>query len=192
MSLRPDRQTQQVNIDYPCPWTQERGGILTWEPSQASGIFVQYAFNPSGVHFAGLQLNDIENVNMTRQPFQQYIRDIDIPMARVGVATQGDFVTDWVYPIGSISPGDIAYVGPSGMVTNSPSFGGEVVGKFLSILTPDRHLVTLRGLGFSRQYIDVTQPSKPLVWENNPADRLLLVTPGYIKLRVDMGASLRR
>jgi hypothetical protein len=190
MSLRPDRQTQEVNIDFPCPWTQERGGALTWV--QASGMyFVQYTFDPSGVHFAGLQLNDVENVNMTRQPFQQYLRDIDIPFAIVGAASQGDFVTDWIYPIGTINQGDLAYVGPSGMITNSSSFGGEIVGKFLGVLVPDPHLVTLRGFGFSRQYIDTTKPSKPLIWENNPADRLLLATPGYIKVRIDMGASLR-
>lgn len=188
MSLRPSRQTQQVNIDFPCPWTQERGGALTW--TQASGIdFVQYSFDPSGVHFAGLQLNDIENVNFTRQPFQQYIRDTDIPFTRVGLGTQGDFITDWIYPVGTINQGDLAYVGPSGMITNSSSFGGEVVGKFLGILEPNRHLVTLRGLGFSRQYIDPV--TKVLTWENNPADRLLLVSDGYIKVRIDMGASLR-
>jgi hypothetical protein len=190
MSLRPERQTQQVNIDYQCPWTQERGGILSWV--QASGIyFAEYAFNPSGVHSIGIQLNDVENVNMTRQPFQQYIRNIDIPMARVGVATQGDFLTDWVYPVGTINPGDLAYAGPSGMITNSASFGGEVVGKFLSVLTPKPHTVTLRGMGFSRQYIDTTKPSKPLIWENNPADAIRLATPGFIKVRIDMGASLR-
>lgn len=190
MSLRPDRQTQGVNIDFPCPWTQERGGILSWV--QASGMyFVEYAFNPSGVHAAGLQLNDIENVNMARQPFQQYIRDMDIPFARVGIATQGDFLTDWIYPIGAISQGDIAYAGPSGMITNSPSFGGEVIGKFLGILMPKPHWVTLRGMGFSRQYIDTTKHSKPMIWENNPADAIRLATPGFIKIRVDMGASLR-
>ena len=190
MSLRPERQTQQVNIDFPCPHTQERGGLLSWV--QASGMyFVEYAFNPSGLHVAGLQLNDIEYVNMTRQPFQQYIRDIDIPFARVGIATQGDFLTDWVYPVGTINQGDLAYAGPSGMITNSRSFGGEVIGKFIGILIAKPHLVTLRGMGFSRQYIDTTKPSKPLVWENNPADAIRLVTPGFIKVRVDMGASLR-
>jgi len=190
MSLRPDRQTQQVNIDFPCPWTQERGGVLGW--AQASGMYyLEYAFDPSGVHIAGLQLNDIENVNMTRQPFQQYIRNIDIPFAIVGVATQGDFLTDWIYPVGAINQGDIAYAGPSGMITNSSTFGGEVIGKFIGVLIPKPHWVTLRGMGFSRQYIDTSKHSKPLIWENNPADAIRLATPGFIKVRIDMGASLK-
>ena len=190
MSLLPSRQTQQVNIDFPCPWTQERGGALTW--FSASGMYlVQYASDPSGTKFAGLQLNDIEYFNLVRQPFQQYIRNTDIPFTRVGTAQQGDFLTDWIYPVGNINQGDIAYVGPSGMITNSPAFGGEVVGKFLSILEPNPHTVTMRGFGFSRQYIDTTKPSKPLIWENNPADAINLATPGFIKVRIDMGASLR-
>jgi len=185
MSLLADRQTQQVNIDYPCPYTQERGGMLSW--FQASGLyFVQYAPNPSGIPSIGIQLNDIENVNFVRQPFQQYIRDMDIPFTRVGAATKGDFVTDWIYPVGNINQGDLAYVGPSGMITNSSMFGGQLIGKFLSILRPDPHVVWMRGLGFSREYIDTTKPSKPLIFENNPADAIRLATPGYIKVRIDM------
>jgi hypothetical protein len=158
----------------------------------ASGMyFVEYAFNPSGMKFAGLQLNDTEYFNMTRQPFQQYLRDTDIPFTILGVAHQGDFVTDWIYPVGNIMPGDAAYVGPSGMITNTPAFGGEIVGQFLGVLQPSPHLVTCRGYGFSRQYIDTTKPSKPLIWENNPADKILLATPGFIKVRIDMGARLR-
>lgn len=188
MSLQPDRQIQQVNIDFWCPWTQERGGILSW--AQSSGIYhVEYAFNPSGAKVVGIQLNDVENVNFVRQPFQQYLREIDVPFAIVGVAEKGDFVTDWVLPVGTIQQGDFAYAGPSGMITNSSAFGGQVVGKFLGLLQPDEHLVVLRGLGFSRQYIDPM--SKQLVWENNPADSKMLVSAGYIKVRIDMGASLR-
>jgi hypothetical protein len=188
MSLLPSRQTQEVNIDFPCPYTQERGGVLTW--FAASGItFVQYASNPSGAKAVGIQINDIENVNMTRQPFQQYIRDMDIPFTIVGAATQGEFLTDWVYPVGIINQGDLMYVGPSGMVTNSAALGGQKIGKFLGVLQDDPHTVTMRGLGFSRQYIDPI--TKALVMENDPANAINLATPGYIKIRFDIGASLR-
>lgn len=185
MSLRPDRQVQQTNIDFPCPYTQERGGILSWSTVlyAASGInFVEYAFNPSGVKQVGLQLNDLENVNFSLQPFQQYIRDTDIPFTRVGIATEGDYTTDWIYPVGQIQAGDLAYAGPSGMITNTASFGGQQIGKFLGPLMPERHLLTLRGLGFSKQYTDPV--TKQLIWENNPANRLLLVSEGYIKVRI--------
>lgn len=181
MSLLPDRQTQQVNIDYPCPFTQERGGILTYV--MFSGIqFVQYAANPSGALFAGIQMNDIENVNFVRQPFQQYLRTMDIPFTIVGTSTQGDYITDWIYPIGTIFNGDLAYLGPSGMITNSSIFGSEVIGNFLGPLKPDPHTVVMRGMGFSYEYIDPV--TKAHVVENDPRNATLLATPGYIKVRI--------
>lgn len=181
MSLLPDRQTQQVNIDYPCPYTQERGGALCY--ASHSGIqFVEYVADPSGACFVGIQMNDIENVDFTRQPFQQYLRDMDVPFAIVGTSPRGDYITDWIFPVGSIAHGDAAYVGPSGMITNSSIFGGELIGKFIGLLQSDPHYVVMRGLGFSRQYIDTV--TKALVWDNNPADATLLATPGYIKIRI--------
>jgi hypothetical protein len=181
MSLLPARQTQQVNIDYPCPFTQERGGILTYV--MFSGIqYVQYAPNPSGAKIAGIQMNDIENVNFVRQPFQQYIRVMDLPFTIVGASRMGDYITDWIYPIGPIMNGDLAYLGPSGMITNSPSFGGDPVGTFLGPLQDDPHTVTMRGLGFSYEYIDPI--TKAHVIENDPKDAIFLATPGYIKVRI--------
>jgi hypothetical protein len=40
-------------------------------------------------------------------------------------------------------------------------------------------------VGFSRQFIDPCD--KQLKWENNPADAIHVITPGYIKIRVDIG-----
>ena len=191
MSLKPLRQTEQVNIDFITPWTQERGGCLSIV--QASGMyFAEYAHDPSGLFPMGLQLNDIEWMNLSRQYHRTYAHPAamtDVPCGTVGICVQGDFITDWVLLVGSVQNGDTAYAGPSGMFTNSSSFGGEKIGKFIGPLKPDPHTVTFRGLGFSRQYIDTCD--KQLKWENNPADRIEVVTPGYIKIRVDIGKQLR-
>lgn len=181
MSLLPIRQTQKINIDFPCPYTQERGGILTY--ISASGMsFVAYSDNPSGLKAAGIQMNDIENVNFTRQPFQQYLRDMDVAFTIVGISNNGDYITDWIYPIGTIFNGDLAYLGPSGMITNSSTFNGQRVGSFLGPVTNEPHIVVMRGLGFTRQYIDFI--TKALVTENDPADAILLATPGFVKVRI--------
>ena len=187
MSLRPLRQTEQVNIDFITPWTQERGGCLSIV--MASGMyFAEYAHNPSGLFAMGIQLNDIEWMNLARQYHRTYSHPAattDVPCGTVGIATQGDFITDWLHLIGSPMPGDPAYAGPSGTFTNSSSFGGARIGTFIGVLDPDPHTVTFRGLGFSRQFIDPC--TKKLVWENNPADAIHIATPGYIKIRVDVG-----
>lgn len=189
MSLKPLRQTEETNIDFICPWTQEKGGCLTY--ACVSGVMVaQYAFEPSGLFPIGIQLNDVEWMNLGRQYHRTFLGyTTDMPCSIVGIATQGDFITDWLYIEGSISPGDNAYAGPSGTFTNTPVFGGRKIGEFRSILEADPHYVTMRGLGFSRQYIDPC--TKQLVWENNPQDRVLVVTPGYAKIRINIGYQTR-
>lgn len=184
MSLRPLRQTEQVNTDFICPFTQERGGCLSL--GSASGMyFAHYAHNPSGVFPMGIQLNDIEHMNLTRQPHRGFLGyTTDVPCGIVGIAVQGDFITDWLYILGNVYPGDNAYVGPSGTFTNSSSFGGSKIGEFRSGLTQDPHTVTFRGLGFNRQYIDPC--TKALVWENNPADAIHISSPGFAKIRVNI------
>jgi hypothetical protein len=112
----------------------------------------------------------------------------EMPCGIVGIGVEGEFQTDWLYIVGTVMPGDTAYVGPSGTFTNDASLGGIEIGLFLSTLTQDPHTVTMRGLGFSRQYIDC---EKHLAWENNPADRVLVITPGFAKIRVKSTARLR-
>ena len=156
MSLRPLRQTEQVNIDFITPWTQERGGCLSFV--SASGMtFVEYAFDPSGLVPVGIQLNDIEWMNLSRQYHRTYSHPAattDVPCGTVGIAVQGDFITDWIHLVGTVFPGDPAYAGPSGTFTNSSAFGSLKIGKFIGVLDSDPHCVTMRGLGFSRQFID--------------------------------------
>jgi len=191
MSLQPTRQTTEVNIDFITPWTQERGGCLSI--ATASGMyFAEYAFDPTDVVPLGIQLNDIEWMNLSRQYHRTFTGIgvmTDVPCGIVGIGTQGEYITDWLYLIGNIMPGDAAYVGPSGTFTNNQSLGGVRIGTFLSSLQADPHTVTLRGLGFSRQYVDPC--TKQVVWENNPADKILIATPGFAKIKVDMGINLR-
>jgi len=190
MSIKPIRQTQQVNIDFICPWTQERGGCLSL--ASASGtVFVEYAFDPAGAVPLGIQLNDIEWMNLSLHYHRTYrpAATTDVPWSTVGIAEQGDFVTDWVYLIGPVNYGDTAYVGPSGTFTNLSSLGGTPIGTFIGSLEVDPHFVVMRGLGFSHQYVDCR--TKQTVWENNPADRTLVESPGYIKIRIDLGLQLR-
>lgn len=190
MSLKPLRQVEETNIDFITPWTQERGGCLSIVAS--SGMYIaEYSQSPSGKFPMGIQLNDIEWMNLGLQYNRTFTpgATTDVPCGIVGIATQGDFITDWICLIGTVSQGDTAYAGPSGTFTNSSLFGGEKIGTFIGILQSDPHTVTYRGLGFSRQYIDPCD--KRLKWENNPSDRIEVVTPGYIKIRVDIGKQLR-
>jgi len=180
--LKPLRQQEQVNIDYICPYTQESGGILSY--GSASGMyFAEYAINPSGARPIGIQLNDIEYVNLTREINPQRLRTTEVPFGIVGIGVQGEFITDWIHVIGTVYNGDPVYVGPSGLFTNSASYGGVRVGRFLGPLRSDPHTVTMRGLGSSREYVDPV--TKVILFENNPAHRSMVPSDGTIKIRID-------
>jgi len=154
-----------------------------------SGVdVVRYVADPSGARPLGIQLNDVEHLNLSRE-YYPHQRRVGQVCDTVGVGTRGDFETDWLHLGGSIACGDPAYLGPSGTITNLTSFGSPRVGSFLSSLTPDRHLLTYAGLGFSTTVTDCN--SKRPVTENDPADRVLIVSPGYAKVRIDQRLIMR-
>ena len=183
MSLKPLRQEIQYDLSWITPWTQEMGGLLTFHTASGT-TFVQYSHEASGVIPVGIQINDVEHVDYTREVPPQVLRRSSVVCDVVGICNRGEFITDWIHLIGSVLPGDAMYVGPSGTFTNSATFGGSRVGKFIGTLKSDAHVVTMRGLGSSRQYIDPCDLN--LYYENNPAHRTLVVTPGYIKVKIEL------
>jgi hypothetical protein len=72
-------------------------------------------------------------------------------------------------------------------VTNSAAFGGNQIGHFLSDLMGSPHLVTYRGLGFTR----TAQENQVITTENDPADRILVLSDGFAKVRIDQRTILR-
>lgn len=184
--LRPLRQIESLNTSFVTPWTQERGGVLSY--GSVSGVtIVEYAADPSGVVPVGIQHNDVEHINLTYEPHPWNMREVDTVWSTVGIIQQGVVETDWVHIIGSIVSGDAAYVGPSGTVTNSASFGGLQIGHFLSKLTGSPHLVTYRGLGFTRK----AQEFGVITIENDPNDRILVQSDGFARIRIDQHTIMR-
>jgi len=188
MALRGDAQIYNVNIDYIGINTAERGGMLSY--SSASGITVlEYLPSPSGFKPAGIQYNDIEFFEHDREPYPELHRRVDEPLAVVGVVMDGDIETNWVHPVGTIMPGQSAYVGPSGTITNSSSFGGVEIGHFIGTLRSEPSLLTYMGLGSSRVAID--PETKTQITINNPDDRIFVISPGFIKVHLNMKRRIR-
>jgi hypothetical protein len=184
--LRPLRQIEALNTSFVTPWTQERGGVLSY--GSASGVtIVEYAADPSGAVPVGIQHNDVEYLNLTYENHPWNMREVDTAWSTVGVIQQGTVETDWVHTVGSVVSGDPAYVGPSGTVTNSSSFGGHQIGHFLGTVTGQPHLVTYRGLGFTRK----AQEFGVVTIENDPANRVLVQSDGFAKIRIDQHTIMR-
>lgn len=182
MGLKPLRQIEHIHDDdFPTLATSERGGILSF--ATASGLtYLTYARDPSGVVPLGIQLNDVEYLNLAYQPFP-HARDIRMPYDLVKVLLQGDVETDWLYVSGQLYAGMPAYVGPSGTITNLPDFGSYRIGKFMGPLISDPHAVIFAGKGFTRTYMEYE--THQIVTENNPTDQIRIAVPGYAKVRID-------
>jgi hypothetical protein len=187
MALSPNFNINGLNLDYPKIRTSERGGILSMV--QVSGMWLaENVADPSGMRPIGIQLNDVENINFERQYFPT-LRRVDQPHAIVGVATDGDFETNWLHIVGTVRPGMPAYLGPSGTITNISTLGNVQVGYFRSAVKPSPGVVIYEGGGFSTSYMDYY--TKQIVVENDPTLRVVIGTPGFAVVRLDQSIIMR-
>ena len=192
MALEVNRQIHAVNVDYVGFQTSERGGVVSY--GSASGmVILEYATSASGAIPLGIQLNDVEYLDLSKQIHPRKNRRVEQPLGTMGVLTDGDFTTDWLSLTGTINTGDPAYVGPSGTITNDSTLNNICIGYFLGILRPEPHLVLFAGRGFDRLKMENGQApgTKVLVYENNPADRIWVCSPGWAKIHIDQGVIQR-
>lgn len=154
MALKGSRQTYQTSIDCTVSGVAERGGILSFVPGVNGLCAYADATAVSGqlVQAAGLLLDDVEDINYMRNP--EYRQRNVVPKGSVvGVATEGEFLTDQVettlagVSVGTYAPGDTLYLADDGKVSrNNGTFGNAAtalrvqVGKALSAVTADGFL----------------------------------------------------
>jgi len=184
MALKPDRNELDVDISYfwatGIGYGSERGGWVSATGSTvASGAGMDqasnqiwYGLNATGARPLGILLNDVVNVDLTRQILNPYKSEVQVG-DKVTLLKKGYVVTNrFVSTLGSttvaVTPGAPAYTGPSGFITtvpsgalglgtqaanatifnahiNSPS-GSYVIGKFLSAADED---------GYAKVYVDL-------------------------------------
>lgn len=115
MALGGDRQVIQTDVRFAASGAMERGGIASFVP-WVNGI-VYYAAG-SGQSPAGLVLDDIESMNYFTHP--EYLQRNVSPLgAAVGLATQGEFMTDMLDSANSsYKAGDTLYLFSAGKITN--------------------------------------------------------------------------
>lgn len=127
MALRPDRTTIDTDIRFFMEQVAERGGIVSYtvtgvNPSGAandqSENKVSYVAEPSGLRPAGLLMNDMVNLDLTRQ-HKNFHKDEIQYGGKVTVNRKCTVVTDRIYPGHTPLAGQTAYVGHSGYLCNS-------------------------------------------------------------------------
>lgn len=158
MALKQDRSTLQTDISFFMNEVAERGGVvaLSTAGSGASmdngNAVVTYAADASGVVPVGLLVNDMVNIDLTRQHLNQHKDEVQ-KGGKVTLLTKGWVVTDALEGTAP-NAGDLAYLGHSGNLATSnivsddadADGSGRVCGRFISDV--DQY-------GYAKVYIDL-------------------------------------
>lgn len=135
MALKPDRIEHLTDISNFMVTTAERGGVVSHVTGGVgvamddADAVVAYAAVASGAKPAGILLNDVVNLDLTRQHINWHKDEMQVG-GKVTVLRVGQVTTNQV--TGTPAAGDGAYVGPSGTVSTSAAAGVAKIGTFLS------------------------------------------------------------
>lgn len=144
MALKSDRFEFQTDVSFFMNEVAERGGIVSYgagtSPSGAamdSALnLVTYVANPSGKVPVGLLLNDMVNIDLTRQHINWHKNEIQ-KGGKVTVLRKGYVVTNQISTSGTPTAGAYAYLAESGLISTSGKAlsldaGAQPIGRFMS------------------------------------------------------------
>lgn len=140
MALKGDRHEFDTDISYFMNETASRGCLVSVS-TQGSGAamdnasaLVTVAANGSGAAVLGVLLNDMVDIDLTRQHINSHKDEVN-KGSKVTILTKGFVVTDVI--VGTPTAGQTAYVANSGKFTATSATGYATVGRFLSTKDSD-------------------------------------------------------
>lgn len=147
MALKGDRYEIQTDISFFMNEVAERGGVvvINGTPSgaamDAANNIVTYVANPSGKVPMGILLNDMVNIDLTRQHLNWYKNEVQ-KGGKVTVLRKGYVVTNKISTSGTPVAGDYAYLADSGLISTSAralvlDSGAQPIGRFLTAKDTD-------------------------------------------------------
>jgi len=151
MALKPDRIEAYTDISFFCNDSTAERGVIAVHSTGGSGVAMDDALavvstvvaSPSGTKPAGLLLNDVVDLDLTRQHINWH-RDEVQTGSKVTLLRQGQVTTNMV--VSGVTPavGEDAYYGVNGELTNVSTAGstssGVKVGRFLSVKDADGYV----------------------------------------------------
>lgn len=160
MALKGDRSELYVDVSNFGNSVMNRGGIVCYQTIGSGGAMdqsqalVQYAASSSGNVPAGLLLDDMVSIDLTRQHMNHW-QDQVIIGGKLAIGKKGYWVTNnLTQGVAAIAPGDLAVLTSSGNIMNvayANSFNinkavNPTVGRFLSTADED---------GYAKVQIDI-------------------------------------
>jgi len=141
MALKADRKPVigGDRIDFFLNEVAERGGIVsisTVGSGAATDQSVQlatYSASPSGARPIGLLMNDMVNLDLTRQRLNEYKDEVQ-KGGKVTIWEKGEVTTNLIQPGITITAGQTAYLHASGYLSNTNHLDhtNNVVGRWMS------------------------------------------------------------
>ena len=147
MALKGDRYELQTDVSFFMNEVAERGGVVVLNntPSgaamDASNNVVTYIANPSGKVPMGILLNDMVNLDLTRQHINWHKDEIQ-KGGKVTVLRKGYVLTNKISTSGTPVAGNYAYVADSGLISTSVRAleldgGAQPIGRFMTAKDAD-------------------------------------------------------
>lgn len=144
MALKPHRVESYTDVSYFMDTAAERGGVVVHVTS-GSGVAMDdgnaVVAYPTGVNSgtkpAGLLLNDVVSLDLTRQHINWYRDEVPVG-SKVTVLRQGQVVTNMVANVSPVA-GEDAYYDTVGKLTNV-STNSVKVGRFLGSKDADGYV----------------------------------------------------
>jgi len=157
MALKSDRSTLQTDISFFMNEAATRGGVVALSAGGSGAsmdngaALVTYDATPSGAQPVGLLVNDMVNIDLTRQHLNQHKDEVQ-KGGKVTLLTKGWAVTSNLD--GTAAAGGTAFLGHSGNIATATYAAGmkggqmakHIVGRFLSSVDED---------GYAKVYIDL-------------------------------------
>jgi hypothetical protein len=141
MALKPDRIEHKTDISFFMNTTAERGGVVSAVTS-GSGVsmddanaVVAYVATVSGAKPLGVLLNDVVNLDLTRQHINWHRDEVQLG-GKVTLLRQGQVTTNMLVSGITPSAGTDAYVGANGLIGTS-STNSVKIGQFLGAKDSD-------------------------------------------------------
>lgn len=143
MALKPDRIELLTDVSFFMNTTATRGGVAS-VVTATSGVgvsmddgnaVVAYAAAASGAKPVGVLLNDVVDLDLTRQHINWHKDETQVG-GKVTLLRQGQVTTNMLVAGTTPAPGSDAYVGASGLIGTS-STNAVKIGQFLSAKDSD-------------------------------------------------------
>jgi hypothetical protein len=140
MALKGDRHELDTDISFFLNETAEKGQVVSVS-TQGSGAAMDnssalatVAAEASGAVALGVLLNDMVNIDQTRQHINWHKDEVQ-KGGKVTILTKGFVVTDQIS--GNPTAGQVAYLADSGLIAGTQDGTAPAIGRFLSTKDAD-------------------------------------------------------